>query len=73
MAFSDLDSDNIIVIHWTSGRRGGWGQDVKGQGYGSRRCGVVSDLFQVVMLFSLGEGEEDLNESGVKDAGGELL
>ena len=33
----------------------------------------VSDLFQVVLLFSSGEGEEDLSEGGMENVGGELL
>ena len=33
----------------------------------------MSDLSQVLMLFSLGEGEEDLREGQVKDVGGKLL
>ena len=73
MAFGDLNLDDIVSVHWASGRRGGWGCDVKGQGYGSRRCGVVSGLFQVVALPNLGEGEEDLDKGRVEDTGGELL
>ena len=34
---------------------------------------MVSDLFQVVMLLSSGEGEEDLDEGRVEDVGGELF
>ena len=72
LAFSDLDSYDILRIHWTSGRRGGWGCDVKGQGYGSRGW-VMSNLFQVVTLFGSGEGEEDLDKGRMEDVGGELL
>ena len=72
LALSDLDLDDIIGVYWASGRRGGWGCDVKGQGY-SNRGGAMSDLFQVETLFSLGEGEEDFSKCGVEDVGGELL
>ena len=73
LAFGDLDTDDIVGIYLASGRRGGWGQDVKGQGYGGRRCRVVPDLFQVVMLLGSGEEEEDFNEGRVEDICGELL
>ena len=33
----------------------------------------MSDLSQVVTLFSSGEGEKDLSEGGVEDVCGELL
>ena len=33
---------------------------MKGQGYGGRGSGVMSDLSQIVVLFSSSEGEEDL-------------
>ena len=46
---------------------------MKGQGYGGRRREGLSDPFQVVSLFGLGEGEEDFRECGVEDVGGELL
>ena len=72
LAFGDLDPDDIISVYWASGRRGGRGRDAKGQGYGSRG-GKRSDLFQVVVLFSSGEGEEDLSEGRMEDVSGELL
>ena len=71
LAFSDLDLDDIVGVYWASGRRGGQGQDVKGQGYGGRG-GKGSNLFQVAALFSLGEGEEDFSEGRMEDVGGEL-
>ena len=46
---------------------------MKGQGYGGWGCNRVSDLFQIFLLFSSGEGEEDFGEGWVKDTGGELL
>ena len=73
MAFNDLDSDDIVGIYWIGGRRGGWGRDVKGQGYGGRGCRMVSDLSQVFMLFGSGEGEKDLREGRVEGVCGELL
>ena len=73
MAFGDLDPDDIIGVYWAGGRRGGWGQDAKGQGYGSRGCRMGPDLSQVVMLFSLGEGEKDLGDGRMEDAHGELF
>ena len=73
MAFGNLDPDDIIGVYWAGGRRGGWGQDAKGQGYGSRGCRMGPDLSQVVMLFSLGEGEKDLGEGRMEDAYGELF
>ena len=73
LIFSDLNLDDIVGVYWASGRRGGWRWDAKGQGYGSKGCGVVSNLFQVVMLLSLGKGEEDLNEGRVEDVGEELF
>ena len=72
LAFSDLDPDDIVGVYWASGRRGGRERDAKGQGYGGRG-GKGSDLFQVAVLFGLGEGEEDFSEGGVEDVGGELL
>ena len=72
LAFGDLDPDDIVSVYWARGRRGGWGRDAKGQGYGGRG-GKGSDLFQVAVLFSLGEGEEDFCEGGMEDVGGELL
>ena len=72
LAFSDLDLDDIVGVYWASGRRVGRGRDAKGQGYGGRG-GKGSDLFQVAVLFGLGEGEEDFSEGGVEDVGGELL
>ena len=73
LAFSDLDSDDIVGVYWAGGRRGRRGQDAKGQGYGGGRCGVVSNLFQIVMLLSSGEGEEDFDEGGVENIGGKLF
>ena len=73
MAFSDLDMDDIVGVYWRGRRWRGWGQEVKGQGYCSRRCGVLSNLLQVLTLFSSREGEEDLDKGGMEDAGGELL
>ena len=73
LTFGNLDPDNIVSVYWASGRRRGQGRDAKGQGYGGRECRMVSDLFQVVALFGLGEGEEDLGEGGVKDVHGKLL
>ena len=32
LTFGDLDLDDIIGIYWASDRRGGRGQDAKGQG-----------------------------------------
>ena len=73
MTLNDLDLDNIFVIYQIGGRRRRRGQDVKGQGYNGWGCKRVSDLFQIFMLFSSGEGEEDLREGWVENAGGELL
>ena len=72
MAFGDLDLDDIVSVHWASGRRGGQGQDAKGQGYGNRG-GKGSDLLQVAVLFSSGEGEEDFSKGGMEDISGELF
>ena len=72
LAFCNLDSDDIVNVYGAGGRRGGWGCDVKGQGYGDRG-GERSDLFQVAALLSSGEGEEDFGEGGVEDIGGKLL
>ena len=73
MAFGNLDPDDIIGVYWASGRRKGWGRDAKGQGYSSRGRKMVSNLFQVVMLFGLGEGDENLSEGRVEDVRGELF
>ena len=73
LALNDLELNDILSVYWIGGRRGRQGRDVKGQGYGGWGCKRVSNLFQVFTLFSLGEGEEDLREGWVKDAGGELL
>ena len=73
MALSDLDTDVIVGVYQAIGRRGGQGQDVKGQGYGGRGCRTMSDLFLVVTLFSPGKGEEDLGEGRVEDICGELF
>ena len=73
MAFGNLDPDDIVGVCWASGRRRGWGQDVKGQGYGSRGCRMVFDLSQIVALFSSGKGEEDLRKGGMEDVRGEFL
>ena len=72
LSFGDLDSDDIIGVYQASSRRGGRGRDVKGQGYGGRG-GKRSDLVQVVVLFGLGEGEEDLSKGRMEDVGGEFL
>ena len=73
MALSDLDSNDILRIYWIGRRRRRWGQDAKGQEYSGWGCKRMSNLFQVLTLFSLGEGEEDLGEGWVKDTGGKLL
>ena len=46
---------------------------MKGQGYCGRRSRVPSTPFQVVSLFDLSEGEEDLRESRIEDVRGKLL
>ena len=73
MAFSNLDLDDIVGVYWASGRRRGQGQDVKSQGYSGRGCRMMSDLSQVVALFSSSKGEEDLGEGWVEDVHGELF
>ena len=73
MAFSDLDLNDIVGVYWAGDRRGGQGQDAKGQGYGGRGCRGLSDLSQVIMLFGLGEGEKDLGEGRMEDVHGELF
>ena len=73
MAFDNLDSDDIVSVYWIGGRRGGWGRDVKGQGYGGRGYRMMSDLSQVFTLFSSGKGEKDLGEGGVESVHGKLL
>ena len=45
----------------------------KGQGYCGRRCGVSSNLFQILALFPSDEREEDLSEGGMESLDGELL
>ena len=73
LAFSNLDMDDIISVHWIDGRRGGWGQNAKGQRYGGRWWGMVSDFFQILMLFCSDERVEDLGESRIESSDGELL
>ena len=32
MAFSDLDLDDIVGVHWACGRRGGWDEMQRAKG-----------------------------------------